>query len=105
MLRQGASLIRDSIDIFEMIQEPVQVQIKERQKPEEDAQEIAQRPLGMSEQSYAILRYCNEPQSLDELHNLTQLPMAVLQDLLCELHFNGHIEQTVQGLWLVSRAF
>jgi predicted Rossmann fold nucleotide-binding protein DprA/Smf involved in DNA uptake len=47
----------------------------------------------------AILEVCKQPNSIDELIEKTNIPLAQLTPILFDLQLKGYISQNMAGLW------
>jgi DNA processing protein len=97
LLRQGATVITSSADILMMLNEEYHAA---PEKPVTNLELPHDNLATFPEPIRQIIRLCKQPQSLQELHEVTQLSIPELQTLLCDLQFDGHLEQTMQGLWV-----
>ncbi len=86
LLQQGAKLVCHATDMF------VEFGIDATNKIENNnfQTEIKQTPIEQA---------CQQPSSLEELHEITQLSLPELQLHLFELQIEGKIQQNFAGLW------
>ena len=101
LLRQGASVITNSGDLFEMLGEQYKVSNGTDTQASVDTRVFVDTHSShaLSGQLREIVYLCKTPQSFEELQTVTALSMSQLQEMLCNLQLDGYVEQTIQGFW------
>lgn len=89
LLRQGACLVETATDIFDELCQGVcqQSLFSESQ------------PVIIKKEQHPLVMLCQQPKTLDELLQATQLTEFDLNDQLFELQLEGKISQNFAGLW------
>jgi DNA processing protein len=107
LLQQGATLITKADDVNQHMGVIVETDASVAEQLSVLKQVIvrdAPQEYPLTEEEH-IVRYCDQPRSLDELMEMTSKDMMTLQTILADLHLQGRLEYTYAGLWQASSFF
>lgn len=100
LIAQGATIATCAQDILVEFGQEIQEQIVDTTDQQTSLLPIIKPlPLHQDPMFAAILEVCKQPNSIDELIEKTNIPLAQLTPILFDLQLKGYISQNMAGLW------
>lgn len=101
LIAQGAAIITNANDIFNILNEIPVIQLSNKKlTPSDQPTSISQSPKVENSLNTQLLNLCSTPKSFDEILATLLLESNQLQDTLFDMQLDNIIKQDISGFWI-----